>query len=132
MTQRKLVNRSSTVVYGYWDGEPGAGNNHRNLWDLGYPSNIGIPGNISSSVNFPVYQRYLSTLQESIVGQPWSTVETTLYYSNMSTLECLTRYLTFQRDASNLVMVSSTDWLTNTPVESNNSLLVFGWYVTWQ
>lgn len=74
-------------------------------------------------INRTAYVNHLTMWQQSI-GHMGSSFE------NISTLDCLTRYVTFERDASSLILVSSED-IVSAPgelLQSNNSLLIVNYF----
>jgi hypothetical protein len=69
-------------------------------------------------INRTAYVQQVTTWQEKIVNG-------TSDFIKMSSLECLTRYVTFDRDVSSLLLISSNDTLEgpSAVLDSNNSLL---------
>ena len=102
---------------------------------LGAPWGSGIFPGAGLVVTWDEEVRYLTEVQENMEDVSKSTMEMKFQYTNLSTLDCLTRYLTYTRDASNLLLVSSIDALDPSTdlSKANSSLLVFGWYgSSWQ
>jgi hypothetical protein len=94
--------------------------------DMGVPQKmtsrpVGTPwGDIladtGARINRTAYVQHLTAWQGSILNR-------TSDFAILSPLDCLTRYVTFQRDASNLLVISSNDTISKagTVMASNNS-----------
>jgi len=74
-------------------------------------------------VNRTTYIRRLRDWQSGIN-------EGTLGFQKLNALDCLERYATFDRDASDLILISSDDTLAGSSnvMESNNSLLAVEYF----
>lgn len=125
-----LIARSGLTVEGLYHGFGQPSLNY-----LAVPDGSGVLPGYGDFLNDTAYVRWLTSLQNEMTALPEIAIEGTLGYEKLSTLDCLTRYLTYSRDASNLLLVSSTDIAdpANDIHNSNNSLLVFGYYGSpWQ
>jgi hypothetical protein len=79
---------------------------------------------ISPEINRSAYVQHLTSRQEQAQAG-------TLGFANLSVLDCLTNYVTWGRDASSVILVSSSDIVETPPskvLKSNNSLLIVNYY----
>lgn len=117
-TASTLATRSSATVTGLDLRVP----QRMKTGAMGAP-NGDILADTGPRINRTAYVNHLSRWQESIVHG-------SSLFENISTLECLTRYVTFERDASSLLLVSSEDILSapGEVLRSNNSLLIVNYF----
>lgn len=88
---------------------------------------LGVPVGV---LNETAYVPYLEDLQDRISHATEEEIKDTLHFRRLDRLECLALYLTYSRDSSNLLLVSTIDTLdeSNNLLDNDNTLLVSGWY----